>query len=931
MKRRAHHSMVVACCLVALLFATAVQGAPLTAAPLAEVGALASATIRFDPSSSAVPPGATSVVNAVVDSAVDLGGADLVLLPATQVANVNDIFTIELYVYAAALEVTNVELRLTFDPAVLQVVDASGNPVAMIEPDYSALPVVLDNTVDNSNGTIGYDSGKYPAPFPSGAFRAATARFKKIAAASTTTVRYVAPSNVYYSDATSGAGTLGSADVVGPQAPTPTGMPTATATPTVTPTPTPRWSWIYLPMLVKTARQAQGHPSHVAQVSASLDMAAVADLTLLPTTQAADVNDIFTIDLMVVAGTLRVTNVELDLTFNAAVLQVVDASGNPVGTIEPNYATFSLVLDNTVNNGTGTINYDAGQLPPGFPTGTFRVATARFKKIAAASTTTVSYGACDAFYDDGSSGLGTLGSAEVTAPQGPTLTPTPTEVGTATPTPTRTPTPTVTPAPTPSATETGTRTPTVTSTDTTTPTRTPTPTASAAPTDTRTPTETSTATTTPTRTPTPTVTQTPTTSATPTDTRTPTETSTATTTPTHTLTPTVTPTATTSATPTDTRTPTVTSTATKTPTRTRTPTVTRTATATVAATPSPTPTPTGCGLDMWEPNDTFDTAAFIWPGALQGLICPSSDVDFFQFSAGQGDIITVDLSTLPADYDLRLWNPDGTLLGQSVQAGTTPEQIVGVGPSAGNYRVEVWPTTGQWHATDSYDLHVGVAAGTPAGTPTRTPTPTPTATQTRTATPSPTATVTPTPTVAPTATPRGTYDDPVAAVCGGTYSGSTSLHRANTSGYGACGYGMSGPEVIYALNVSEPLVYLELDFGATANLRLFLLSGDGSANCLGATGDGGALVVPNFVPGKYFVVVDGSVAGTYFFSIHCSPAVPSLTPTLTSTRTLTPTPTRTRTRTATPVWHRVFLPLAIKRSSSRALSERWGSLEHASW
>jgi len=88
-------------------------------------------------------------------------------------------------------------------------------------------------------------------------------------------------------------------------------------------------------------------------------------------------------------------------------------------------------------------------------------------------------------------------------------------------------------------------------------------------------------------------------------------------------------------------------------------------------------------------------------------------VDFFQFSAKQGDTITLDLASLPADYNLRLWTPDGTILAESALTGTTPEQIARVAPSAGSYRAEVWPVTGQWHRTDSYELRVQVVSTIP--------------------------------------------------------------------------------------------------------------------------------------------------------------------------------------------------------------------------
>ena len=256
-----------------------------------------------------------------------------------------------------------------------------------------------------------------------------------------------------------------------------------------------------------------------------------------------------------------------------------------------------------------------------------------------------------------------------------------------------------------------------------------------------TPTRTRTATRTPGATPTATRTRTPT--RTPTGTLTRTATRTATPIATRTGTPTVT-TPTPSATPTRTATPTVTRTAVATYTRTTTPTAARSPTA------SRTPTPAGCNTDAWEPNDTFDTAVFIWPGSLQGLICPSTDVDFFRFSATLGETIVLDLSSLPADYQLRLWKPDGTLLEQSALPGTAPEHIVSVAPSNGSYRVEVWPAAGQWQATDTYDLNLYVGSATPVGTRTSTLTPTPMASTTlaRTVTP----TVTRTGTVMPTAT-----------------------------------------------------------------------------------------------------------------------------------------------------------------------------------
>jgi hypothetical protein len=159
--------------------------------------------------------------------------------------------------------------------------------------------------------------------------------------------------------------------------------------------------------------------------------------------------------------------------------------------------------------------------------------------------------------------------------------------------------------------------------------------------------------------------------------------------------------------------------------------------------------------------------------------------------------------------------------------------------------------------------------------------------------------------VTPTATPAASYDDPIPAGCDSSYSGNTTYYGANHLNYGACGYGLSGPEAVYALNVEQALSYLEVGFGAAADLRLLLVSGDGRADCLGSVGVGGALIVHDIAPGAYFIVVDGNVAGTYFFSIHCTEAAPTATPSPTRT------PTRTRTPTVPPSG-RIYLPLAWK-------------------
>ncbi len=348
--------------------------------------------------------------------------------------------------------------------------------------------------------------------------------------------------------------------------------------------------------------------------------------------------------------------------------------------------------------------------------------------------------------------LGQMTVSEIPA----TATPTPTPTATATPTPepsaTPTPTATATPTPEPSATPTATpessATPepsaTPTATTTSTPTQTPTPTATA--------TSTETPTTAPTSTPTATGTHTPT----------PTATATHTPTPTGTDTPTDTPTATPTTIPTATETPTLTPTHTPTPTHTGTPTATATYPSTPAPTataaPSDTPTPTtnpGCP-DLYEPNDTFGTAVTITSGeVITAFICAESDNDYYGFEVQQGDVIQANLSSLPLDYDMMLFAPDGQLLKTSNKGGTQAESIVfNTVIASGTYRIRIYSLFNQFHLGDPYRLVIEVISSTPTPTPTATSTAAPTSTQT----PTPTATQTPTasPTHTPTAAPTNT-------------------------------------------------------------------------------------------------------------------------------------------------------------------------------
>ncbi len=158
--------------------------------------------------------------------------------------------------------------------------------------------------------------------------------------------------------------------------------------------------------------------------------------------------------------------------------------------------------------------------------------------------------------------------------------------------------------------------------------------------------------------------------------------------------------------------PPATSTPAPTPTRTPTPTLTRTATPTPTRTPTrtPTPTPTPDHTDTYEPNDTFGTAYLIsrdrW---YYSYIWTPTDHDYYRFyiEAPPSAYVYAWLESIPSgtNYDLRLYNPSGTLLASSTNGGNADEYIKKWVDQSGYYRVLVYPYSGS-HQNDTYQLQV---------------------------------------------------------------------------------------------------------------------------------------------------------------------------------------------------------------------------------
>lgn len=121
----------------------------------------------------------------------------------------------------------------------------------------------------------------------------------------------------------------------------------------------------------------------------------------------------------------------------------------------------------------------------------------------------------------------------------------------------------------------------------------------------------------------------------------------------------------------------------------------------------------GACTNNYEPNNTRSTASLIATNTnIQSLINTSTDKDYFRFTTtSAAPKIRVTLSTLPFDYDVRLYNSAGTQIGSSLNAGTTSETIkYNTATTGSTYYVYVYGYNGAFSATQCYTLNVSTSA-----------------------------------------------------------------------------------------------------------------------------------------------------------------------------------------------------------------------------
>ena len=125
------------------------------------------------------------------------------------------------------------------------------------------------------------------------------------------------------------------------------------------------------------------------------------------------------------------------------------------------------------------------------------------------------------------------------------------------------------------------------------------------------------------------------------------------------------------------------------------------------------PSASACpGLDDVSTNGSISGAAAINVNTdVKGTIAPVNDIDHYKFTISSYGTINVWLTTLPANYNLALFNSSGVQIGISQNKGSKNESISLI-VEPGVYYAKVYPTGNANSATSCYTLRVQTITAT---------------------------------------------------------------------------------------------------------------------------------------------------------------------------------------------------------------------------
>ncbi len=101
---------------------------------------------------------------------------------------------------------------------------------------------------------------------------------------------------------------------------------------------------------------------------------------------------------------------------------------------------------------------------------------------------------------------------------------------------------------------------------------------------------------------------------------------------------------------------------------------------------------------------------------VKGLINTTTDNDYYKFVITTGGTATITLTTLPGDYDIRLYSSNGTTQLAISQNGSTTSETISRTYTAGTYYIRVYGYNGANSTTTCYTLRVQKGTATKGAT-----------------------------------------------------------------------------------------------------------------------------------------------------------------------------------------------------------------------
>jgi hypothetical protein len=111
--------------------------------------------------------------------------------------------------------------------------------------------------------------------------------------------------------------------------------------------------------------------------------------------------------------------------------------------------------------------------------------------------------------------------------------------------------------------------------------------------------------------------------------------------------------------------------------------------------------------DNFEPNNTRSTAELVRTNRTEkAFIGYFGDRDWYYFKANEGENCTINVSNLPADYDIKLYDSRLRLLKSSENMGTADETISYLIPKSDSFLISIYGYNGAFDADNCYTLSI---------------------------------------------------------------------------------------------------------------------------------------------------------------------------------------------------------------------------------